>query len=132
MSTDNDAIRLKAINHITYNVKDKVAATKWWFDILGVKEIKKQVDSDNLNWLQVPSGGMIHIIQNEKGASDPSHHGAFEVDDIEQAYEVIKGKGVEPTGPINTRNDGQKAFYVNDPDGNRIEICTKSGFAPVT
>jgi len=23
---------------------------------------------------------------------------------------------------IQTRNDGQKAFYINDPDGNRIEL----------
>ena len=29
---------------------------------------------------------------------------------------------------IQTRNDGQRAFYINDPDGNRIELCTKSGF----
>lgn len=132
MSTDNDAIRLKAINHVTYNVKDKVAATKWWFDILGVVEIQKQVNSDNLTWLQVPSGGMIHLIQNEAGASEPSHHGAFEVDDIEATFAAVQGRGVEPNGPISVRNDGQKAFYINDPDGNRIEICTKSGFAPVT
>jgi hypothetical protein len=24
--------------------------------------------------------------------------------------------------------DWGKAFYINDPDGNRIELCTKSGF----
>ncbi len=37
------------------------------------------------------------------------------------------GKGVVPT-EIQTRNDSQKAFYINDPNGNRIELCTKSGF----
>jgi hypothetical protein len=26
------------------------------------------------------------------------------------------------------RNDGQKIFYINDLDGNRIELCTKTGF----
>jgi hypothetical protein len=26
------------------------------------------------------------------------------------------------------RNDRQKTFYINDLDGNRIELCTKSGF----
>ena len=34
-----DNIRLKNINHITYNVKDKDAALKWYEDILGVKQI---------------------------------------------------------------------------------------------
>ncbi len=73
-----DHIRLKNINHITYNVKNKDAALQ-------------------------------------------------EVDDIEAAHQYMLGKGVVPTA-IQTRNDGQKAFYINDPDGNRIELCTKSGF----
>ena len=29
---------------------------------------------------------------------------------------------------IQTSNDGQPAMYLNDPDGNRIELCTYSGF----
>jgi hypothetical protein len=37
----------------------------------------------------------------------------------EAGYEIIKG-------PIE-RADGQKAFYVYDPEGNRLEFATKSG-----
>ena len=59
--------------------------------------------------------------------SAPSHHTAFEVDDIEASREDLIKKGIETTD-IQTRNDGQRAFYLNDPDGNRIEICTVSGF----
>ena len=85
------------------------------------------VNSDHLYWLQLPSGAMVHIIENADAPSAPSHHTAFEVDDIDAAHQYIIGKGVIPT-EIQTRNDGQKAFYINDPDGNRIELCTKSGF----
>ncbi|MCH9016679.1 MAG: VOC family protein, partial [Chloroflexi bacterium] len=120
-----DNIRLKNINHITYNVKDKDAALKWYQDILGVKQIPKMVDSDHLYWLQLPSGAMIHIIENEDAPSAPSHHTAFEVDEIDAAHQELEGMGIECTD-IQTRNDGQRAFYLNDPDGNRIEICTKS------
>jgi catechol 2,3-dioxygenase-like lactoylglutathione lyase family enzyme len=49
-------------------------------------------------------------------------------DDIDAAHQYKLGRGVIPT-EIQTRNDGQKAFYVDDRDGNRIELCTKSGFA---
>ena len=49
-----DNIRLKNINHITYNVKDKDAALKWYEDVLGVKQIPKMVNSDHLYWLQLP------------------------------------------------------------------------------
>ena len=120
-------IRLKNINHITYNVKDKDAALKWYEEILGLKQIPKMVNSDHLYWLQLPSGAMVHIIENADAPSAPSHHTAFEVDDIEASRADLIQKGIETTD-IQTRNDGQRAFYFNDPDGNRIEICTVSGF----
>ena len=122
-----DHIRLKSINHVTYNVRDKDAALAWYQDVLGLKQIPKMVDSDHLYWLQLPSGAMVHIIENADGPSLPSHHGAFEVDDIEAARDALGAKGIDTTD-IQTRHDGQRAFYLNDPDGNRIEICTKSGF----
>lgn len=122
-----DHIRLKRINHITYNVKDKDAALKWYQEVLGLKQIPKMVNSDHLYWLQLPSGAMVHIIENPDAPSLPSHHSAFEVDDIEAARGALFGKGIEATD-IQTRHDGQRAFYINDPDGNRIELCTKSGF----
>ncbi len=122
-----DNIKLKNINHITYNVKDKDAALQWYQDVLGVKQIPKMVNSDHLYWLQLPSGAMVHIIENPDAPSAPSHHTAFEVDDIEASQKYFLDKGVETTD-IQTRNDGQRAFYINDPDGNRIELCTVSGF----
>ncbi len=122
-----DNIRLKNINHITYNVKDKDAALQWYQEILGLKQIPKMVNSDHLYWLQLPSGAMVHIIENVDAPSAPSHHTAFEVDDIEASRVDLIKKGIETTD-IQTRNDGQRAFYLNDPDGNRIEICTVSGF----
>ncbi|MCH7801810.1 MAG: VOC family protein, partial [Chloroflexi bacterium] len=72
-------------------------------------------------------GTMVHLVQNDAGASVPSHHAAFEVDDIEGYRKHIQSKGVEATD-ITTRKDGQQEFKFDDPDGNRIEICTKSGF----
>ena len=41
---------------------------------------------------------------------------------IAAGYEIIKG-------PIE-RFDGQRAFYVYDPEGNRLEFATKSGLKP--
>ena len=122
-----DPIRLKNINHITYNVRDKDAALRWYEDVLGIKQIPKMVNGDHLYWLQLPSGAMVHIIENVDAPSAPSHHTAFEVDDIEASRDYFVGKGLETTD-IQTRNDGQRAFYINDPDGNRIELCTISGF----
>ena len=127
MSLTEDHVRLKAVNHVTYNVVDKEKATKFWVDVLGVKQIPKQVDAEHIIWLQLPSGAMVHIVESPEGPSTPSHHGAFEVEDIDAAAKVVQQKGIETTD-ITTRNDGQRVFFLNDPEGNRIEICTKSGF----
>ena len=122
-----DAIRLKKVNHLTYSVTDKERALRFWEDVLGVKRIPSQVNVEHIIWLQIPSGSMVHLIEDADAPSVPSHHGAFEVDDIEASARAVQAKGVETTD-IATRNDGQRNFFINDPDGNRIEICTKSGF----
>ena len=127
MSLTEDHVRLKAVNHVTYNVVDKEKATKFCVDVLGVQQIPKQVDAEHIIWLQLPSGAMVHIVETPEGPSTPSHHGAFEVDDIDAAAKIVQQKGIETTD-ITTRNDGQRVFFLNDPEGNRIEICTKSGF----
>ena len=127
MSLTQDHVRLKAVNHVTYNVVDKEKARRFWVEVLGVKQIPKQVDVEHIIWLQLPSGAMVHIVETPEGPSTPSHHGAFEVDDIDAAARVVQQKGIETTD-ITTRNDGQRVFFLNDPEGNRIEICTKSGF----
>jgi catechol 2,3-dioxygenase-like lactoylglutathione lyase family enzyme len=121
------AARLQAVNHLTYNVTDKARALRFWEDVLGTKQIPSQVALEHIIWLQLPSGTMVHLIENPESPSVPSHHGAFEVDDVDAAATALQANGLETT-PIVTRNDGQRTFNVFDPDGNRIEICTKSGF----
>ena len=96
-------IRLRRVNHLTYCVKDKERATRFWVDVLGVKEIPKAVDSDTIVWLQLPSGTMVHLIEDENAPSEPSHHGAFEVEDIEAAQKHMHSNNVETTD-INTRH----------------------------
>ena len=127
MASSDDAIRLKAVNHLTYNVADKERALSFWEDVLGVKQIPSQVNVEHVIWLQLPSGTMVHLVENSDAPSKPSHHGAFEVDDIEATASALQAKGVKTT-PITTRNDGQRVFFIRDPDSNQIEICTRSGF----
>ncbi len=127
MPVRSDSIRLKAVNHLTYNVKDKDRALRFWEEVLGVQRVPSQVEAEHILWLQLPSGTMVHLIENSDAPSVPLHHGAFEVDDIEAAQAHIRGLGVE-TAEITTRRDGQRTFKLKDTEGNQREICTKSGF----
>ncbi|MCI0440421.1 MAG: VOC family protein [Chloroflexi bacterium] len=127
--TLSGSMRLTSVNHLTYNVKDKERATKFWTEVLGVKRIPSQVNAEHIVWLQLPSGTMVHLIENKDGISVPSHHAAFEVEDIDKAFETLKAKGVQmASDSVGVRNDGQRVFFILDTEGNRVEICTKSGF----
>lgn len=121
----NSPTRLQNVNHVTYNVTDKKRALRFWEEVLGVREIPSQVE--NVIWLQLPSGSMVHLIERPDAPSKPSHHGAFEVADIEATARALQEKGVE-CSPMSIRKDGQRAFKLYDPDGNVVEICTRSGF----
>ena len=127
MTSTNGATRLTGVNHVTYNVKDKDKALRFWEDVLGIKQIPSQVQSDRIIWLQLPDGTMVHLVQNEAGPSVPNHHAAFEVEDISGYRKHIVSNDVEAS-EITTRKDGQQEFKFYDPEGNQIEICTKSGF----
>ncbi len=127
MPSADQRTRLMNVNHLTYNVTDKERALRFWQDVLGVQQIPMQVDGDHMVWLQLPSGTMVHLIEKPGSPSTPLHHGAFEVEDIEATARAIEAKGAD-CSDISNRNDGQRAFKTWDPDGNEIEICTRSGF----
>ena len=55
-------------------------------------------------------------------------HIAFEVDDVDKVYNMMKENNIETlSDPVTITNchpkmDGKKFFYFRDPDGNLIEI----------
>jgi catechol 2,3-dioxygenase-like lactoylglutathione lyase family enzyme len=52
---------------------------------------------------------------------------SFEVEDYEATMRALQEQGVaiERTG---VRKDGQRYLFIRDPAGNRVELCTPSGF----
>jgi extradiol dioxygenase family protein len=54
-------------------------------------------------------------------------HHAFEVEDFDASVKALQEKGitVERSG---VRYDGQRYLFIWDPNRNRVELCTPSGF----
>ncbi len=52
-------------------------------------------------------------------------HFAFEVDNIEAAYNKLKESGVEFAANIRSLDNGLKYFFIKDPDGILIEIVQR-------
>ena len=123
-------IEIRQINHVTTMVKDTARAMAFYNDLLGIKQIQSQVDNPAITWLQLENGVMVHLIETDEAPAKPGNvHHAFQVDDLEATRSTLESNGYEILrGGI--RYDGQAYFFIEDPDGNSVEFCTASGYAP--
>ena len=125
-----DKVKIAQINHVTTMVKDTARAMEFYNNLLGIKQIQSQVDNPAITWLQLDNGGMVHLIETAEAPAKPGNilH-AFQVDNLEETQEILENNGFEILrGGI--RYDGQAYFFIEDPDGNSVEFCTTSGYAP--
>jgi catechol 2,3-dioxygenase-like lactoylglutathione lyase family enzyme len=123
-------IHTTRINHVTTAVKDTARAMKFYNDLIGIKQIQSQVDNPEITWLQLESGIMVHLIETDEAPLQPERlHHAFEVEDFEGTRKILLENGFEILRE-GVRYDGQAFLFIHDPDGNRVEFCTGSGYAP--
>ena len=125
-----EQIQISQINHVTTMVKDTARAMKFYHDLLGIKQIQSQVDNPAITWLQLDNGVMVHLIETPDAPARPGNiHHAFQVEDLEETRRIVEANGyqVKRSG---IRYDGQAYFFIEDPDGNSVEFCTLSGYAP--
>ena len=123
-------IKTTKINHVTTMVKDTARSMKFYNDLVGIKQIQSQVENPNITWLQLESGIMLHLIETQEApAKPPSVHHAFEVEDFEGTKDILRENGYE-IDREGVRYDGQCFLFIFDPDGNTVEFCTASGYAP--
>ena len=123
-------IEIRQINHVTTMVKDTARAMEFYNNLLGIKQIQSQVDNPAITWLQLGNGVMVHLIETDEAPAKPGNiHHAFQVEDLEDTQATLESNGFEVLrGGI--RYDGQAYFFIQDPDGNSVEFCTASGYAP--
>jgi catechol 2,3-dioxygenase-like lactoylglutathione lyase family enzyme len=128
MAEPSKDIRVQHVNHVVTMVREAPRSIEFYCDLLGFKQIPSMVDNPNITWLQLPSGVMLHLIESQEAPARPENvHHAFEVEDFDAATKALQERGItiERTG---VRRDGQRFLFIRDPDGNRVELCTPSGF----
>jgi glyoxylase I family protein len=127
VSEKTNTFGLTGVNHVITVVRDVERALHFYRDLLGIRQIEVMqpgVGPDRMVWLQLPSGIMLHIIRSETVPVPRPIHIAFEVSDFDRAMAGAKAQGWEIL-QSGTRNDGQQFLFFHDPDGNRVELCTR-------
>lgn len=115
------------INHVTVLVNDKEKAIKFYSDVLGLQIFPVGKST----WMKV-GNQFLHITEAPgKSISNSFYHFAIEVDSFNEYINGIIEKGVDVFEldkdlnkvMVNGELDNPiRQFFVNDPDGNLVEI----------
>jgi catechol 2,3-dioxygenase-like lactoylglutathione lyase family enzyme/uncharacterized protein YunC (DUF1805 family) len=128
-------IRVKAIDHATFVVKDLERSRQFYVGVLGMREVPRPAFSFAGLWFQA-GATQIHLILEFSGSgpagnllpeqqrSSRTHHLAFAVEDAQAAAAQLQALGVPLLSGVKPRPDGYLQVFFCDPDGHVIELCS--------
>ena len=130
-------MRIIGMDHIVVNTSDVDEALRFYGDILGLEVLRlDQFRRGEVGFVSVRLSGetIIDLRPSENSPGGPVNVDHFclfvEPTDMEAALEDLRGKGVEISAPVGTRwgaRGSGDSFYIQGPDGNRIELKAYSG-----
>lgn len=120
----------KRISHIAMKVTNLDKSLEFYVGKLGLSEKFRLLDKTGKPWLvyiQIAEGQFIELFPNASDSFQRSTnagyvHVSLEVDDIDDVFEKLSAKGVTISKPLIMAVDRARQFWIEDPDGNPIEI----------
>jgi catechol 2,3-dioxygenase-like lactoylglutathione lyase family enzyme len=114
------ALTIRQIDHCSVIITDVERSRRFYRDVLGLKEIHKPRTFDFVVvWFDL-GNQHIHLLLKDRPDAISPRHFALRVEDAAaaRAYFRERGVSIHETTPI----PGADRFFIDDPDGNRIEI----------
>ena len=123
--------------HMMVRVRDEARSVDFYRRAFGL-EIAQRVDFPDftLVYMREPAGGFeVELTVNKDRAQpyslgDGYGHLAFVVDDLEAERVRMSAQGLAPKDIKQMNHDGKpfgKFFFIEDPDGYKIEVLQKGG-----
>ncbi len=116
-------------DHDALMVKDVNVAAEFYKEVLGLKEIPNGGLGDHIRWFELGEKVQIHLIEGEDQVEKHKGvHFAMNTDNLSALMQHLKSKNVSfenwsgEKETTNTRPDGIKQIYFQDPDGYWIEV----------
>ena len=117
------SFKIEKINHVGIPTDNRGASIAFYRDLIGLEVIPHEIEGNPLVWTKALDGGMVHLIEPRDGVP-AGYHVALQVDDIDAALAAVNEAGIEITSGPGERANGQRYFFIDDPDGNRVELAT--------
>jgi lactoylglutathione lyase len=120
-------------NHLALSVRDVDRSADFYARVLNLSEVHKDARAKGVRWLSLGNGQELHLISPEyyRGGvvkTNKAVHLALTSDRFEDFLALLNAAGVaygnwsgEPK-KIETRSDGAKQVFFQDPDGYWIEV----------
>jgi lactoylglutathione lyase len=122
---------LTGIGHVAIRVKDVARTLEFYCDRLGFAEILRLHHDDGRLWLiylRITDDQFLEIFPEAVGERAPPreanglNHVCLEVDDLDGILDQLAERGVPLTQARKVGADGNLQAWIEDPDGNRIEL----------
>jgi catechol 2,3-dioxygenase-like lactoylglutathione lyase family enzyme len=112
--------RVTLIQHINIQISNRERTREWYEKVLGAEFLDRGPEL-NARQLQLRIGSAeIHTTHTPNPA--PSGHFAVEIPDWEEMIANLDALGVRYTPPTIRAYSGGHSTYIQDPDGNTIEL----------
>ena len=110
-----DSIRVSCIQHTNISVSDIEQSQSWYKKVFAAEWTEDQPRYLKLGTSEV------HIAVRGEPYPHPRNHFAVEVENWDAWVANLENVGESFLGEVTT-NGGKQRVFVNDPDGNRIEV----------
>lgn len=123
-------VKISGIAHVGLYIKDLERSKSYYTEILGFKKICEFISLEGNKMAFVQSGNLvIELIQHKNWMNRKDglyDHIAMQVEDIEEAFEILQKKGILFEGDIYydslVFDKGVKYVAFRGPDGEHLEL----------
>jgi lactoylglutathione lyase len=131
--TQSHGIRPVRFNHVAYRVRDVQRTLAFYEGVLGFREAFRVYHPDGrlgLIYVQFGADQFVEFFEggDEGRQPDPSAKGSgflhlcLTVENLEATLDYLRGKGMD-IGQPRTGTSGARIYFIQDPDGNQIELA---------
>ncbi|GAB5428076.1 MAG: VOC family protein [Devosia indica] len=119
------------IGHVAIKVTDLDRSLDFYRDRLGFPEMLRLKHDNGETWLvylRITDDQYLEIFPGAENDRAPGwnangvNHMCFTIEDLEGTTKRIKAAGIALTSEIKPGLDGNRQAWIEDPDGNRIEL----------